>query len=163
MVVYFYTSIKQVLFMNKIQIAELMDSVKENEKNKHVHTPYCDSSGNLPDFEVEYELDVSPELKDIKLTQGVRTDFLYEGDDPLSDGIHMVWPEFLEDEKIILDKRKEIPKSGKALMWILSPEAREKTHRQRIKVGTTGFFVVGQNKVAKVKVTKILGIFKNQP
>jgi hypothetical protein len=74
----------------------------------------------------------------------------------------MIWPELLdEDGSVLLNKNIEPPKSGKATMWIGVPEMREKIHRNRIKVGTKGYWVIGSKRLAKVKVTKIIGLFTN--
>jgi hypothetical protein len=146
--------------MNKKQIEELKKRVKAQKESMHIHTPYFEKTGRLPDFEVEYEFDIDPELGLIKPAQGMRCDFLYEGDDPSIDGIHMIWPELLDqDGNVILDKNIEPPKLGKATMWIGIPETKEKIHRARIKVGTKGYWVIGSKVLAKVRVTKIIGLF----
>ena len=93
----------------------------------------------------------------------MRSDFLYEGDDPQIDGIHMIWPEFLDKEsKVILDKNCKPEAEGLALMWIASNESRQKFHIHRIEVGVKGYWVVGSNKLAEVVVTKILGLHENK-
>jgi len=147
--------------MNEEEIKDLMEKVKNQENTAHIHTPYSESSGRGADFEVEYKLDIDPELREIKPSQGMRSDFLYEGDDPKTDGIYMIWPELLDkDGKVILDKRITPENSGTATMWIFSPEIRD-VHRNRIKVGTKGRWVVGSKTLARVTVTKILGLFEN--
>lgn len=86
------------------------------------HQPYQERLHREPDFVVEYEIDLCKELKDAKPGQGMRTDFLYEGDDPVVDGIHMIWPEILNEEgKFIMDLTPgAIPTKGKANMWVLN-------------------------------------------
>ncbi|MBE9527158.1 MAG: hypothetical protein IME94_09320 [Proteobacteria bacterium] len=149
--------------MDEKQKKELFDRVKEQEKTAHIHVPQQEATGNLPDFEVSYELDPDPELEEVIPCQGMRTDFLYDGDDPKVDGIHMIWPEFLDsDGDVITNKNEEISKKGKALMWILIPESRDKVHRHRIKEGEKGYWVFGSKKLARVTVTKILGLYKNK-
>lgn len=149
--------------MDKKQIEELFRTVKEQESTRHIHVPYQERMGGLPDFEVSYKLTIDPELEGIKPGQGMRSDFLYDGDDPSSDGIHIIWPEFLDNNgEVIRNKNINPAEEGRALMWILSPESREKIHRDRIKVGTKGYWVVGSKKLAKVTVTKILGLFENE-
>ena len=111
---------------------------------------------------MEYEFDIDPELELVKPRQGMRCDFLYEDDDPKIHGIHIIWPELLDkDENVLLNKDIEPPKSGKATMWIGMPEMREKIHQHRLKVGTKGYWVIGSKILAKVKVTKIIGLFIN--
>lgn len=149
--------------MEKHEIEDLLKRAKDLEKSQHIHKPYAESTGMLPDFEVEYELDIDPELSSVKPCQGMRCDFLYEGDDPATNGIHMIWPEILNDEGgVILDKRIAIPHSGRATMWIGQHESRVTVHRNRIRVGVKGYWVIGSKKLAKVEVTKIIGLFDNE-
>lgn len=146
--------------MTKKQIEELMKRVKKSEGAEKKHVPYAEATGRLPDFEVKYE--ILPDI-DARFTQGARCDFLYEGDDPWEDGVHMIWPEFLDDGgDVIVDKTIQPQKEGCATMWIGTHESRIKFHRPRLKVGTKGYWVVGSKKVAKVTVTKILGLFENE-
>lgn len=135
---------------------------KEGE-SQATHTPYSISTGEKPDFEVEYEFDIDPELEGIRPGQGMRCDFLYLGDDPERDGVHMIWPEFLDvTGDVITDKKVTPSYKGKANMWIGMPKMREMVHKHRIKIGTEGYWVVGSRVLAKVKVTKIIGMFENQ-
>lgn len=148
------------MHLSKQQIDELIKRVEQNKSVDKKHIPYAESSGNLPDFEVEYEF--YPDIK-AKFTQGARCDFLYEGDHPYEDGVHMIWPEFLDDEgNVILDKAIQPKKKGQATMWIGMHESRVNFHRSRLKIGTKGYWVVGSKKLAKVTVTKILGLFENE-
>jgi len=74
----------------------------------------------------------------------------------------MIWPEFLDEGgNVLLNKDLELPKLGKATMWVGIPKMKEKIHQNRIKVGTKGYWVVGSKKLAKVEVTKIIGLFTN--
>jgi len=61
------------------------------------HTPYQERLKRIPDFVVEYELDLCEELKEAKPGQGMRVDFLYSGDDPQVEGVHKIWPELLDE------------------------------------------------------------------
>jgi hypothetical protein len=88
--------------------------------------------------------------------QHLRWDFAYQGDDPLRDGISMVWPEFISQAGQVLPEG-EVPYEGKALMFIVNPE-RKPFHRERIAVGVRGFFMEGARKVAECEVTKVLGL-----
>lgn len=149
------------MYLNQKQIEEIIKRVKQElEETKKVHTPYAETMKKVPDFEVSYE--ILPDIHD-RFNQGARCDFLYEGDHPWEDGIHMIWPEFLDDKgNVILDKTIQPQKKGHATMWILSHDSRVKFHRARLKVGTKGHWVTGSRKIAKVTVTKILGLFENE-
>jgi len=145
--------------MSKEQIESLIQDVKNKEASNLVHVPYSESTGHLPDFEVHYSIldGVSENFR-----QGARCDFLYEGDDPVIDGVHMIWPEFLDERGVVVtDKKVRLSKSGNATMWIGMHESRVNFHRPRLKVGTRGFWVVGSRKLATVEVVKILGLFEN--
>ena len=124
-----------------------MHSSRENDLNPQ------------PDFVVEYEMDLCDELKNAKPHQGMRINFLYEGDDPQIDGIHMIWPELLDENGLAI--RDAIPGSapvkGQATMWIVSEDMRE-YHRKRLKVGAKGYWVSGLYKVANVTVIKLDGL-----
>ena len=47
-----------------------------------MHSRYEDDQNRQPDFVVEYEIELCDEIKNAKPHQGMRTDFLYDGDDP---------------------------------------------------------------------------------
>ncbi|MFC3203333.1 hypothetical protein ACFOEW_16115 [Alteromonas oceani] len=108
------------------------------------------------DFIVEYESDLCEELKDAKLHQGMKTDFLYDGDDPLVDGISMIWPELLDSNGHIIEDRTPgtAPTKGIAIMWIVREETKS-YHAKRIKVGTKGYWVRGPFRVANVTVISV--------
>ncbi|WP_413664862.1 hypothetical protein ACG1BZ_06240 [Microbulbifer sp. CNSA002] len=119
------------------------------------HIPYEERSGRKPDFVVRYKIDLSEENKNAKPGQGMRVDFLYDGDDPQVEGIHMIWPEILdEDGRVIRDTTPgNIPNEGFANMWILSEERRE-YHHKRLKIGTKGTWWRG-GRIANVTVVQI--------
>ncbi|WP_045856718.1 hypothetical protein [Teredinibacter purpureus] len=119
------------------------------------HTPYEERSGRQPDFIVEYEIDLAKELKNAKPNQGMRVDFLYEGDDPQIDGVHMIWPEILDDKGCVIKDTTpgDIPQKGYANMWVLSEERRE-YHHKRLQIGTKGIWWRG-GRVAYVKVVQV--------
>lgn len=124
-------------------------------------TPYERRRNHPQDFDVRYRL-YSIEEGGRKVTyQGLRCDFMYEGDD-ISAGIYMIHPEF-EDESgnIILDEEEPIELTGTARMWILIPEMREAVHKHRIKVGTKGFMMEGSRKIGEVEVIRIISLFEN--
>lgn len=148
--------------MDAKEIEELKKRVAEQGEERFHHTPYFKTTKRQPDFEVAYRLDPDPELNKVIVRQGIRCDFLYEGDDPEKDGIFMIWPELLnESGDVILDKRVIPDESGKAIMWIGNPETKKEIHRNRIKIGTQGYWVIGNKKLAKVRVTKILSLFED--
>jgi len=124
------------------------------------HIPYGKDNDRGPDFIVEYEIDLAEEIKDAKPGQGMRVDFLYEGDDPQVEGIHMIWPEILDEQgHVLLDNTPGIiNKKGFANMWILSEDRRE-YHRNRIKIGTKGTWWRG-GRVAHVTVIQICSLSK---
>jgi len=119
------------------------------------HVPYEEAKGRQPDFIVEYEIDLAETLKEAKPTQGMRVDFLYEGDDPQVEGVHMIWPEILDkDGKVFRDATPgNIPKKGYANMWVVNDDRRQ-YHHERIKVGTKGQWWRG-GRVAYVSVVQV--------
>jgi len=118
---------------------------------------YSELTGRRPDFEVCYRfLSRLEGGRKMSPHQHTRWDFLYEGDDPKTNGISMIWPEFISPSGAILPEG-EIPIDGKALMFIVTAEGRP-FHKQRITIGTRGFFVEGPRKVAECQVVAILGL-----
>ncbi|AZZ98883.1 hypothetical protein [Pseudoalteromonas sp. R3] len=124
-----------------------------------MHSPYEDIQNRQPDFIVRYEIDLCDDIKNAKPHQDMRTDFLYHGDDPEVDGIYMIWPELLDENGQVIEDTTpgSAPLKGTANMWILSDEMRE-FHRNRLKVGTKGYWVQGKYRVANVIVIKLCGL-----
>lgn len=122
------------------------------------HTPYEVRSGRKADFIVKYEIDLAEEIKSAKPNQGMRVDFLYDGDDPSVDGVHMIWPEILDESgKVIRDTTPgNISLKGYANMWVVDDDRRE-YHHQRITVGTKGTWWRG-GRIAYVKVVQVNAI-----
>ena len=122
------------------------------------HTPYQERLKRSPDFVVEYEIDLCDELRGTKPGQGMRVDFLYEGDNPAIEGVHMIWPEILDENgNVILDTTLgNIAERGKANMWVFD-EARRPYHAKRIKVGTKGTWWRG-GRIARVTVIDAEGL-----
>lgn len=144
--------------MEKKLIQELIDISRSKGQACNLHSPYS-AAGQSPDFEVEYEIEVDPELSDITIAQGVRCDFLFDGEDPKVDGVYMIWPEFLDDNGSVIINKKLLPeKKGHATMWIGDVKTKRKI-RDRLTLGSKGYWVVGSKKIAKVTVSKILGLF----
>ena len=124
------------------------------------HEPYIEKFGRNPDFIVEYVWNPDPEYMEAKRFQGMRSDFLYEGDDPAVDGIHMIWPEFLDSSgQVILQRDEEVSAEGYANMWILMDE-RNPYHEKRMKPGTKGHMVAGSKILADVTVIQTNFKFK---
>jgi hypothetical protein len=116
--------------------------------------------GHRTDFVVRYRL-LAPEDDGRNVTyQHLRCDFMYDGDDPTTDGIFMIHPEFLDAAGRPIDEEDVVPLDGKASMWILVPQMRS-LHRTRIKIGTKGYFMEGPRKVGSVEVESIVALHAN--
>lgn len=81
---------------------------------------------------------------------------MYEGDDPLQDGISMVWPEFIGPSGTVLPEG-EVPMEGCAQMFVVNPDRRP-FHAARVAIGVRGFFMEGARRVAECQVTRVLGL-----
>jgi hypothetical protein len=126
-------------------------------------TKYSDFRKILPDVLIQYDF-LKPEEggRETPPHQGYRSDFMYDGDDPLVDGIYMIHPEFLDENKCeIMYTDKPVPNSGFAYLWILIGEMRRTLHLHRLKVGTKGYLMEGSRKVARATVIEIVGIELN--
>lgn len=142
-------------FMTAEEVAGLLKAQSANGNEANVHKSFASLLERSPDFEVEYCVSPDPSLSSMKLFQGMRFDFMYEGDDPAADGVHMIYPELLDAKgNVITDKRVEASSSGRALMWII-PGGNAERHRGRIKEGVFGYWMVGSKKFARVKVVKV--------
>ena len=117
-----------------------------------------------PDFEVSYRVLSEAEggRKSGPPFQGYRPDWAYDGDDIPKTGLFMIWPEFLDSEGKVLPNESQAPVAGKANMWIIVPKMIEQVHGARIKVGTKGFFMEGNRRVAEATVTRIIGLHTNK-
>lgn len=85
----------------------------------------------------------------------MRVDFLYEKDDPVTDGVHMIWPEILDIKGHVIEDTTpgNIPQKGYANMWVVD-EKRRPYHKGRIKVGTKGIWWRG-GRIAYVTVIQV--------
>ena len=116
------------------------------------HEPYLAKFGRNPDFIVEYCWNPDSECKGVKRLQGMRSDFLYASDDPSVEGIHMIWPEFLDSSgEVILQRKNEVAPEGHANMWILTDENIQ-YHKDRLKPGSKGHMVAGSKILADLTV-----------
>jgi hypothetical protein len=125
---------------------------------------YAEKIKRLPDFEVSYRFFSEAEggRKTGTPFQHYRCDWSYEGDDISKTGIFMIWPEFVDSEGRILPDKVRVPESGKATMWIVSPNMIEQVHGSRVKIGTKGFFMEGARRVAEAVVTRVIGLHTNK-
>ena len=119
------------------------------------HIPYEERLKRAPDFIVEYRIDLAKSLKHVKPGQGMRVDFLYEGDAPKTDGVHMIWPEILDaNGRVVRDTTPgRMDSAGFSNMWIIMEECREYHHR-RIKMGTKGMWWRGA-RMAYVSIVQV--------
>jgi hypothetical protein len=94
--------------------------------------------------------------------QGYRSDFEYAEKIVEDKGrLYMIWPEF-EDEQgdVITDSDLMISVNGTARMWIINPEMRS-IHKERIQIGTKGYFMEGARRTAECEVIEIAGLLSN--
>ena len=115
-------------------------------------------SKQIHDFEVKYRFfSIDEGGREIGAPfQDYRCDWAYEGDDIKKTGIYMIYPEFVDNDGNVLEKNVQVPAEGFARMWILNKELRKMIHKTRIKIGTKGFFMEGNEHVAEAKVTRIV-------
>ena len=119
---------------------------------------YREIRNRREDFIVRYKL-YFPQDGGRKVTfQHLRCDFMYEGDDPEKDGIYMIHPEFLNENGDPVSEDTPVSLAGKASMWVIVEEMKEKVHRQRVKIGVHGYFMEGARKIGEVVVEEIVGL-----
>jgi len=116
------------------------------------------------DFEVRYRFFTPDEggRESGPPYQGYRSDWSYEGDEIEKTGIYMIWPEFEDDNGIVIKGKEKVRESGVARMWIVNPELVNEVHKKRIKVGVKGFFMEGSRKVAEAEVIRVVGLNQNE-
>jgi hypothetical protein len=120
---------------------------------------YRDRRGTGPDFRVRYRFLSETEggRKELPF-QHIRSDFLYEGDDPKEDGIWCIWPEFLSADGVVLpEDDRRVPEEGLADMYILNADPPAE-YARRMRVGTRGYFVEGPKKTAVCEVVAVFGL-----
>ncbi|HEV7351001.1 hypothetical protein [Telluribacter sp.] len=121
------------------------------------YKPYKELLKRSYDFIVEYKFLTIEEGGRYSGTpfQGYRSDFWYEHNNHDIKGYFMIYPEFLDESgQVITDLSSRVSEKGRAAMWILNDKMQE-YHRDRIRVGTTGYFLEGDKKVATCIVTEI--------
>ncbi|KJF42063.1 hypothetical protein [Draconibacterium sediminis] len=123
------------------------------------HTPYEQIRKRPCDFIVKYRFLTEEEggRKTGPPSQRYKSDFMYYGDNPMTERIFMIHPEFIDDNgNVILDKSLH-SWTGKANMWILNTDFNE-YHKRRIKLGLKGFFMEGAHRTAVCEVIEIVGL-----
>lgn len=122
--------------------------------------PYQERNGRLPDFLVEYRY-LTPEEGGRKNTpfQGYRSDLHYDGEDIHKNGIHCVWPEFLNgDGSIKSETSDHVSVSGMAYMWILCFDDMWEFHARNALPGRRCWFMEGSRKVAEAKIIEQIAL-----
>ncbi len=122
---------------------------------------YEEIRGHKQDFDVSYRLYCKEEGGQEKVFQHIRCDFAYAEDDIEETGIYMIHPEFMDVSGNPIEENTQLPVEGFASMWILVPEMREKVHKEKLHIGTKGYFMSGSRKLGEVTVTKIVGLHEN--
>lgn len=75
--------------------------------------------------------------------------------------LFIIYPEFEDfSGNIITDPTLTVSKYGTARMWILADEKTE-YHRNKIIVGTRGFFMEGSKKVGECEVIELINLKQN--
>jgi hypothetical protein len=97
--------------------------------------------------------------------QSYKGDWAYEGEDLNKPGAHlyMIWPLFEDASGQLLPDLAEVLPEGTARMFIANDELRQTVHRERIKVGTRGYFMEGRRRVAEAQVTRIVALHEARP
>lgn len=128
--------------------------------NLSMWTPYEKRNGRKPDFKVRYRFIPHSEGGRVQVPyQGYRSDFHYEGEDMQTDGIYMIWPEFLRpDGTVMLEEETMVPDTGEAFMWILLFDRMRDYHRERALPGRRGWFMEGSRKVAEATIIEQIGL-----
>ena len=92
---------------------------------------------------------------------GIRWDFAYADDDVATDGLYMIWPDFVDDagDSLSADQALPIGVALQARMTIVVDEMRSKLHRQHISVGTQFYCHEGSKRVASGTVIRVTGLF----
>lgn len=117
------------------------------------------------DFEVQYRF-LSPEeggRKSGPPMQGYRSDWKYADatvEELESNLIWMIWPIFLGLDGKPIPENIVVNVEGVARMTVLNDDLRQTEHRNRIRVGTEGYFVEGPNQVAVANVIRVVELAK---
>ena len=121
-----------------------------------MHQAYHIKLNRKKDFKVRYRFYSAEEGGRKSLPQqGIRSDFWYEHDNHTAKGIFMIWPEFEKEDGTLVKEGKVLPE-GIARMWIVSEDLRP-YHKERIAVGTKGYFLEGK-RTAECEVVEIIDL-----
>ena len=118
------------------------------------------------DFEVRYRF-LEPEEDGRKTGQpyqGYRCDWRYaEFDENQTEKLQMwmIWPIFLDSDGVPLLGGTHVARVGTARMFILNEELRKTVHRERIRLGTRGYFMEGSRRVAEAEVIRVVTLMKD--
>lgn len=120
---------------------------------------YYAKSDRAPDFRVRYRW-LSQSEAEVRQGpfQHMRCDFSYAGDDVRQTGVYMIWPEFEDSDGVRLPDSEPVPEEGTATMWIVNDAMREEVHRERVKPGVRGFFVIGSHRIAEAEITEVIAL-----
>ena len=128
-----------------------------------MHEPYEKKLGHIHDFKVRYRL-YRPEEGGRKTGvtyQGIRYDFAYSDYGTKDFNVHMIWPEFEnENGEIITEHFEMVRETGTARMWIVVDHMRT-IHRDKIKIGTKGFLMEASRRMGECEVIEINGLLTN--
>lgn len=107
-----------------------------------------------PDFKAQLKVISQPATKlRSPLRQGLKLDLMYEGDANIAWMIHYA---LLDADENLLPEGTVCESEVKAYFRVVNPELRVKVHRQRIKIGTQFYVVIGPHKVAQGVVSEVL-------
>jgi hypothetical protein len=126
-----------------------------------LHIAYDITLGHPADFRVRYRFYSKDEGGRLSLPhQGYRPDFWYDYEGHVSNQVFIIWPEFEDiDGEVIIQNNGPVDENGTARMWIITPEFRS-YHRDKIKIGTIGYFMEGSKRVAECEVIELLGLLR---
>lgn len=120
--------------------------------------------GRVHDFKVKYRL-YKPEEGGRKTGvtyQGIRYDFAYEDFGTNDFNLHMIWPEFEnENGDVITEDYEMVRELGTARMWVMVDHMRA-THQNKIKIGTKGFMMEASRIMGECEVVEINGLLTNK-
>ena len=124
-----------------------------------MYRPYEEIFKRKPDFRVTYTIFSQEEDGRYNLpNQGIRWDFWYEHQAHPKGMLFMIYPEFEDSNgNVITNPTLTVSKYGTARMWILATEKIE-YHRNKIKIGTHGFFMEGNKKVGECEVIELINL-----
>lgn len=132
-------------------------SVSTNLMERHV--PYEQIRMRPCDFVVKYRFltkDEGGRQTGLPI-QGIRSDFMYYGDNPKTDSVYMIHPEFLDKFDNVITEKIVVSESGKALMWIINPIFND-YHKTRFRIGTKGYFMEEPRITAECEVKELIGL-----